>query len=102
MPVYEYECAACGDFEVSCSMAAMKAEETCPDCGSAAPRVFSSVAIVRGGAGARRAAAARDGTPRVVRREVGGSHAEAKPKAAPPRPAHAGHGHAGRPWMMGH
>ncbi|CAH1655262.1 FmdB family zinc ribbon protein [Chelatococcus asaccharovorans] len=40
MPVYEYECAACGPFTAMRPMADFEAPCDCPDCGAEAPRVL--------------------------------------------------------------
>ena len=103
MPVYEYGCETCGDFEVARPMAEVKASEACPSCGGEAARIFSAFATsVRGGA---RRVPSRDGAPRVVRRTPEGEEgraARAKKAARPtPPPSHHAHGPT-RPWMVGH
>lgn len=40
MPLYDYECPACGDFTEFRSMAESAAPHDCPDCGTSAPRVI--------------------------------------------------------------
>jgi putative FmdB family regulatory protein len=40
MPVYEYDCAACGPFAAPRPMAEYRAPQACPGCGAAAPRVL--------------------------------------------------------------
>jgi putative FmdB family regulatory protein len=43
MPVYGYECAACGPFEAMRPMAEHDQPMDCPGCGAAAPRAFFTV-----------------------------------------------------------
>jgi putative FmdB family regulatory protein len=86
MPLYEYDCGRCGGFSAWGTMAGSGLPAICPDCGAAADRVLSATAF----AGGRARPPA--GEPRLVQRRVDG----------PLAPAHAPHGHGGRPWMMGH
>jgi putative FmdB family regulatory protein len=85
MPLYEFECRACGPFEASRPIAQASSPLRCPTCRRPAPRILSAVAI---GSGIR--APAGSEPRRMVKR------APREPVA--PRP-HASHG---RPWMMGH
>lgn len=97
MPLYEYECAACGVFSFSRPMAESASPAACPACGQDSTRVLSAV-----GAGpARGSGATRRGDPSEPRRLTPRrpeSH-DGKPAARPaPRRQDAGH----RPWMIGH
>jgi putative FmdB family regulatory protein len=90
MPLYEFECRACGRFEAARPMDRASSPLRCPTCRRTAPRVLSAVAI-----GHHARAPARTEPRHVVKRPA--SQQRSPP---PPRPsAHAGHG---RPWMMGH
>jgi len=40
MPTYDYACAGCGGFDAFRALAQRDEPAVCPDCGSAAPRVF--------------------------------------------------------------
>jgi len=42
MPTYDYACPACGGFDAFRSLAQRNDPATCPDCGSASPRVIVS------------------------------------------------------------
>ena len=47
MPIYEYECSACGSIAAHVVMARRERRPTCPSCGSArTKRVMSSFAVV--------------------------------------------------------
>ena len=41
MPTYDYACSACGGFDAIRSLADRNEPCACPECGSAAPRVFA-------------------------------------------------------------
>ena len=47
MPIYEYRCRECGDFEVLLGMGAATRESDCPGCGSAARRLRISLRRTR-------------------------------------------------------
>lgn len=40
MPTYDYACPACGGFDAFRTLAARNEAASCPDCGTASPRVF--------------------------------------------------------------
>jgi putative FmdB family regulatory protein len=42
MPTYDYDCTSCGGFDAFRSLSERNEPATCPDCGSASPRVFVS------------------------------------------------------------
>jgi len=105
MPIYEYECRACGPFAEARPMAASSLPAACPRCAAPAPRVLSPTASIGAGRpGATRGGRRRRGggpEPSVVavreRREPSRPRREADPlKVA--RPGHA----TDRPWMVGH
>ena len=90
MPLYEYHCSGCGDFEATQAMARATAPASCPTCGKRAPRILSATAI----GGARRSGRRRGrGTePRLVEQRSPKDPARRAPTVA----TH------GRPWMIGH
>lgn len=51
MPSYDYRCCACENRFVISRPMASTAEEFCPDCGSAAKRVFTPVGVAFKGSG---------------------------------------------------
>jgi len=95
MPIYEYECRACGGFTQSRPMSASAMPATCPRCSLIAPRVLSAAAIGRGGRARRR------GRPEPTLVSTAGREPRA-PKKEMPLARAAQRPHAGRPWMMGH
>jgi putative FmdB family regulatory protein len=98
MPIYEYECAKDGVFELERSMDDRAKEAPCPLCQGASSRIISLPSLTRM---ARSEVRARDRNeknqhePRVVGADA--AHARAKAPAllesAP---------HTGRPWALGH
>ncbi|WP_298585501.1 zinc ribbon domain-containing protein [uncultured Kocuria sp.] len=54
MPIYEYRCPECGDFELLLGMGAATRESTCPGCGSPARRLMSAPGLSRTGTPAAR------------------------------------------------
>jgi putative FmdB family regulatory protein len=54
MPIYEYRCWECGDFEILLAMGAATRESDCPGCGSAARRLMSAPGLSRAGTPAAR------------------------------------------------
>lgn len=54
MPIYEYRCPECGDFEVLLGMGAATRESDCPACGSTARRLMSAPGLSRAGTAAAR------------------------------------------------
>ena len=94
MPIYEYECASHGSFELELSMRAATSVASCPDCGASSRRLLSIPNVSKLSSGNRRAHAINERSrfePRVVTREARAPSEE--------RQVHAGHG---RPWAIGH
>jgi len=95
MPIYEYECRACGGFTESRPMAACGLPSTCPRCSLISRRVLSATAIgrtsrARGrGPSEPKLLTVTDREPRAPKKEMPLARAAKRP-------------HAGRPWMMGH
>lgn len=75
MPLYEYECAACGPFEAVRPMAQYDQPHACPDCGVQAPRAFLTAPNLAG-------------MPAALRQ----AHATNERSAHEPRQSRAGHG----------
>ena len=104
MPLYEYECADHGVFDVSVSMNARAAPQSCPDCGRPAPRVFATaVAVAAMPAAARAAHRINEKSQHQPKTSgqlrhgsgcgcCGGASRITTRKATAPR----------RPWMIGH
>jgi putative FmdB family regulatory protein len=98
MPLYEYDCRACGPFAEMRPMAASARPAACPRCAASSPRVLSATAIGRAGRGAR---ARRSPEPSLVKSKAPRDppKRQADPlKAARRRADH----HGARPWMIGH
>ena len=98
MPIYEFECADHGTFELTRSMAQVREPAACPDCGELGKRLLSAPNLATGSALGRRAAAINERSqhePRIVKREM------AKQSGDPAkRPLQASQG--GYPWAIGH
>lgn len=98
MPIYEFECADHGTFELTRSMAQVREPAPCPGCGALGKRLLSAPNLATGSAVGLRAAAINERSqhePRIVKREA------AKPSGEPAkRPVHVSHG--GYPWAIGH
>lgn len=74
MPIYEYRCPACGDFEASRPMSATSRQHPCPACGEQAKKLLSAPKLSQLNSPRARAidAAARSAdSPEVVRGPVG-------------------------------
>jgi putative FmdB family regulatory protein len=98
MPIYEFECAQHGSFELSRPMAQVRDPAACPDCGADAKRLLSAPSLATGSASGRRAAAVNERSqhePRIVRREALASGGEPVKRAV-----HSSRG--GYPWAIGH
>lgn len=54
MPIYEYRCPDCGDFERLLPMGAATPRSACPGCGSASRRLMSGPGLSRAGSPAAR------------------------------------------------
>jgi putative FmdB family regulatory protein len=104
MPLYGYQCAECGPFQVSRSLAEFAADAECPTCRHASPRILAAPGLMTMPANTRTAVARNEKSawsPRVVQRDTGQSKHVHGPGC--------GHGHSGiaqahggKPWMVGH
>ena len=98
MPIYEYECEACGPFAHGRPMAESTLPSACPTCAASAPRVLSATAIASGRGGSARR---RDRTePALV--TVKERREPAKKRPVDPLKVKAGRHGPDRPWMVGH
>ncbi|MES2820724.1 MAG: zinc ribbon domain-containing protein [Pseudomonadota bacterium] len=115
MPIYEYDCAACGDFTALRPMAEREGPCGCPSCGGASQRVIRSAPGLSTLSGSqRRAIAANERSahaPQTVeqyaqsRKHPSGCSCcgPSKPLAPTKANPHALKGRqAGRPWMISH
>ncbi len=90
MPLYDYKCHACGDFEAWRRMVEVSEPINCPDCDSTAVRIFTAPNI---SLNVGRLPSKLTGTsePQLVQRQ---SHTPSPCRNLSPK--------GGRPWMLGH
>jgi putative FmdB family regulatory protein len=88
MPLYDFRCEACGDFEAWRTLAELGTPMLCPNCETVTKRIFSppNVNLNSSRLSLRRQEVKE---PQVVNREL-------EPKPQPSKVAH------GRPWMVSH
>ncbi len=86
MPLYEYRCESCGDFEAWRRMAELEKPMGCPECGAIAQRLFSPPSVNLNSGSVR----ISKGEPRLV---------ESQKEPSKPRYQSA---NSGRPWMISH
>lgn len=98
MPIYEFECAEHGSYELTRPIAQVRDPAPCPECGERGKRLLSAPNLASGSLSGRRAAAVNERSqhePRIVKREA------ARPSGEPAqRTLHQSHG--GYPWAIGH
>ncbi|MGV2830502.1 FmdB family zinc ribbon protein [Myxosarcina sp. GI1(2024)] len=90
MPIYEFRCHDCGEFEALRSIAESNAPINCPQCSKAALKIFS-VPNVNLNSGSLLSINNNSSEPKLVKREV--------KKPAKPRYQSAA---SSRPWMVSH
>ena len=98
MPIYEFECADHGPFELTRPMAQVREPAPCPECGEQGKRLLSAPSVPTGSVVGRRAAAVHERSqhaPRIVKRETPKSNGEPVKRAV-----HSARG--GYPWAIGH
>ncbi|MDC0831477.1 hypothetical protein CKA32_003857 [Geitlerinema sp. FC II] len=88
MPLYEYRCARCGEFEAWRTIAERQTPVNCPQCEAIAQRIFSPP-MVNLNAGSLSSKSSTS-EPRVVK-------AQREPTPSRYQPSQSG-----RPWMVGH
>jgi putative FmdB family regulatory protein len=98
MPLYEYECAGHGVFELSRPMAEASLAAPCPECEGAAPRILSAPRLACLPASSMRAHDRNERSRHEPRRVERGARVTAASAGNPTRPIAAG----GRPWAIGH
>ena len=89
MPLYEYRCNPCGEFEAWRTMTEYNAPINCPQCSQPAIKIFSAPNINLN-SGSLSAIASKSDEPRLVKKE---SREPSKPRY---------HSTASRPWMFSH
>ena len=90
MPLYEYRCNLCGEFEAWRSLSKYNAPINCPECDRTATKIFSAP-NVNLNSGSLSAIASESAEPRLVKTE--------RQESTKPRyQSSAG----GRPWMFSH
>ena len=89
MPLYEYSCETCGEFDAWRTIAEVSTPINCPSCDAVGRRIFSPPAILSTGLGSVRRPS---GEPRVIQKS--GDREPAKPQAKAKT--------RGRPWMLDH
>ncbi|MEC4892278.1 MAG: zinc ribbon domain-containing protein [Oscillatoria sp. PMC 1051.18] len=87
MPLYEFCCESCGNFEVWRSLAEYDNPTYCPTCETAAKRIFSPPNINLNSGGVKRREIKE---PELIKREVKAKKTSYKSQAC------------GRPWMISH
>ena len=90
MPLYEYRCDSCGDFEAWRSMSDYKAPIACPDCDLPAIKIFSPPHINLN-SGSLSKIASNSSEPRLVKSEA---RKQVKPRYQS--------SNSKRPWMISH
>lgn len=90
MPLYDYRCSSCGDFETWRTMAEVSTPMPCPECSDVAKRVFTAPNISLS-SGSLATSVKGSSEPRLVKRQ---EVAPSKPTSQSVR--------GGRPWMIGH
>jgi putative FmdB family regulatory protein len=89
MPLYEFRCDSCGEFEAWRTIAELSEPMQCPSCEGVAKRIFSPPNINLN-VGSFQAKQGNVREPKLVKRE----REPEKPKYQSPQ--------SGRPWMIGH
>ncbi len=90
MPLYDYTCAKCGDFEAWRTMAEVSQSMDCPTCNDTAIRLLVAPNISLNG-GSLKSRLGSSAEPRLVKRQ----------EKIPSTPKNQGQ-QGGRPWMLGH
>lgn len=90
MPLYEYRCDSCGEFEVWRSISEYNASQNCPECDRIATKIFSPPNINLN-SGNLSKIAAKSNEPRLVE----------KKQREPTKPKYQSSA-GGRPWMFSH
>lgn len=89
MPLYEFLCNDCGEFEELRSLAESSTPANCPQCGETAPKIFSAPNINLNSGSL--SSIGNSGEPRLVKRK----------EREPAKPQYQ-KGASSRPWMVSH
>src|SRR5690625_5136673 len=100
MPLYPYECADCGPFELWRSFDEASEPGTCPGCGEPAPRMIA-IPVIHGAAAARRARNAARAEPRLVSRTRENADRDLGSGSTATTGGARLRGDGKRPWMLG-
>lgn len=92
MPLYEYRCDPCGEFEAWRSMAEYNTPMNCPNCDRTATKIFSSPNINLNSGSLSAIARSQSSEPRLVKRE----------QREPAKPRYQSSTSSNRPWMVSH
>lgn len=90
MPLYEFNCDTCGQFEAWRTLAELEKPMLCPSCAVVSKRIFSPPMVNLNSGSLFSIASKANSEPQVVKREKEPS----SPKYQSPK--------GGRPWMIGH
>lgn len=90
MPLYEYRCPDCGEFEAWRSLSEYQAPMNCPSCDRLATKIFSAP-NVNLNSGSLSAIASKSSEPRLVKQEA----------KQPNKPRYQS-STSSRPWMVSH
>lgn len=90
MPLYEYRCNPCGEFEAWRSLAEYNAPTNCPNCDRTAQKIFSAPNINLNSGSLSAIARSQSSEPRLVKQQK---------KSTEPRYQSS---NSNRPWMVSH
>ncbi|WP_299627010.1 zinc ribbon domain-containing protein [Pelagibius sp.] len=108
MPLYNYDCAQCGEFDDWRSMSEASEPSVCPDCGDLAPRAVSAPNLAMMPRHNRIAHERNEKSAHEPRFMSKAEQQAIGRKRSGHDHHHHGHGHghahgsSGRPWMIGH
>ncbi|MEO1340037.1 MAG: zinc ribbon domain-containing protein [Cyanobacteria bacterium J06635_13] len=91
MPLYEYRCDPCGEFEAWRTMAEYNAPLNCPQCDQIATKIFSAPNINLNSGRLNAIARSQSAEPRLVKKE----------QREPTKPRYQS-STTNRPWMLSH
>lgn len=92
MPLYEYRCDDCGEFEAWQSLANYKAPTPCPECDAIAIKIFSVPNVNLNSGSFSAIDKINSAEPRLVKRK----------QQEPTKPRYQSTQSASRPWMVSH
>ena len=92
MPLYEYRCGDCGEFEALRSLSEYNTPINCPQCDTVASKIFSAPNINLNSGSLSAIAKSNNGEPRLVQ----------KKQKEPTKPRYQTAKKSSRPWMVSH